>query len=78
VTVLVPAPGTPFMTTAGAGADEQARWIAARLERLRREPATEESLARVAAADRRHHAWTAGAEGERLAAATPAELETEG
>ncbi|MFD0482337.1 nuclease-related domain-containing protein [Kineococcus sp. GCM10028916] len=65
-------------TTAGAGADEQARRVAARLERLHQEPASEESLARVAAAERRHHVWTAGAEGERLVVVTLTELEAEG
>jgi len=50
---------------AGGGADEQARRAARRVERLRNE---------LTAAERREHAWTTGAEGERLVASTLAEL----
>ncbi|WP_328293552.1 NERD domain-containing protein [Kineococcus sp. NBC_00420] len=48
------------------------------MERLRRQPTTEDTTARLDAAERRHHAWSAGAEGERLVAETLGELEAEG
>ena len=64
------------MGVAGAGADEQARRAARRVDRLRRETPT--ATERIAAAERREHAWTAGAEGERLVAQTLAEVERHG
>ncbi|MBB2903504.1 hypothetical protein FHR75_004346 [Kineococcus radiotolerans] len=64
------------MGVAGAGADEQARRAARRVDRLRRETPT--ATERIAAAERREHAWTAGAEGERLVAQTLTEVERHG
>jgi Nuclease-related domain len=61
---------------AGAGADEQARRAARRVDRLRRETPT--ATERIAAAERRERAWAVGAEGERLVAETLAELERHG
>lgn len=64
------------MGIAGAGAEEQARKAARRVAELRRE--TPAATERIAAAERRLHAWSTGAEGERLVAGTLTELETHG
>lgn len=66
------------MGVAGGGAEERARRAAARVERLRRELSEVELRERLQAAERAHHAWTAGAEGERLVAQTLAELDAHG
>ncbi|WP_432564810.1 nuclease-related domain-containing protein [Kineococcus sp. SYSU DK003] len=63
---------------AGGRADEQARRAAQRVNRLRRHPSTAELRERLAAAERREYAWSAGAEGERLVAATLGELQAAG
>ncbi|GAB3471588.1 NERD domain-containing protein [Kineococcus endophyticus] len=66
------------MGEAGGGAERQARRAGERVERLRRDLTAAELRERLAAAERSHHAWTSGAEGERLVAQTLGELETHG
>ncbi|MEZ0166806.1 NERD domain-containing protein [Kineococcus sp. LSe6-4] len=66
------------MGIAGGGAQEQARRATARVDRLRRELTAAELRERLAAAERVQHAWSAGAEGERLVAQTLTELEDHG
>lgn len=66
------------MGIAGGGAQEQARLAAARVDRLRRELSAAELREQLAAAERREHAWSAGAEGERLVANALSDLEPHG
>lgn len=66
------------MGEAGGGAERQARRAAERVERLRRDLTAAELRERLAAAERSHHAWTSGAEGERLVAQTLGGLEPHG
>ncbi|PRY10246.1 nuclease-related domain-containing protein [Kineococcus rhizosphaerae] len=66
------------MGIAGGGAQEQARRAAARVDRLRHELSAAELREQLAAAERREHAWSAGAEGERLVAQALSELEPHG
>lgn len=63
------------MGIAGAGAHEQAQRARRRVAHLRRELSAAELREQLAAAERREHAWTAGAEGERLVGATLDELD---
>ncbi|WP_432514309.1 nuclease-related domain-containing protein [Kineococcus sp. SYSU DK001] len=66
------------MGIAGGGAQEQARRATARVARLRHELSAAELREQLAAAERSEHAWSAGAEGERLVAQTLTGLDRHG